>query len=203
MTDLAGKARVARAVAAGMILALLGVSATAVDNIVLEIETRILDFDPQAGMKSRQTITVMERDRVESSYVTGKTSVGPVDVGSVRNRFEVKDVRVGSDRASPTLQLTAIGQTASAVTILPNINYRFSFLFSERGLRVTGCHDGYPAYRVTVRTTRPGSGTVTVYKFTHKRIDLVKLFGTCDVKVAEPLLSKSQLQKGLRPRSRP
>lgn len=70
-----------------------------------------------------------------------------------------------------------IGETASGVGVIPNINYSFKFKLSSDGtLTFKGCHDSYPAYHVKI-------GSRVAYNFEHKPKDLIGLFGNCDVSV--------------------
>jgi predicted nucleic acid-binding Zn-ribbon protein len=139
----------------------------------IEIETRILSPDPQAGMKSLQTITVNFSDQtVTNTYETGRTHIGPVSLPSIRNNFRVVNQRVNSDSA----QFGARGATASGVAVLPEINYGFDFSISREGSVVLtgGCHDAYPAYIIRVNGRE-------LYRFNHQRLDLLQLAGICDV----------------------
>ncbi len=155
----------------------------------LEIETRILDFDPQPGMKSRQFI-VVERSphtrqfRAKSSYTTGKTRMLGRDISSVRDDFKVtpllfRDMGAGGKK----LSFKAVGQTASGVGFMPNIDYSFDFSIStvngKSTVKLTGEHDGYPAYTVWLHT---GTTKKELYKFKHKSMNLHKLFGKKDTK---------------------
>lgn len=139
--------------------------------VKVEITTQILPFDPLPGMKSKQTLLVdFAQRKIMQSFTTGVTDVG-FEIGSVRDKFEVENVAFENGRVG----FTARGQTASGVMFMPNINYRFYFSVTPAGGGVlSGCHDGYPAYEVLVAGKK-------VYDFTHKSMNLVKLFGTCDI----------------------
>lgn len=117
-------------------------------SILFTVRTEILLPDPQAGVKSEQTLTVnFSRRMVTSSFRTGTTSVGPITLSSVRNKFSVHDVVFQGSNVS----FGVIGQTASGVLIMPNINYQMHFEVRSTGSgSVQGTHDGYPAYFVRV-----------------------------------------------------
>lgn len=142
-------------------------------TVRIEVLTQILPFDPQAGMKSTQTLEIdFDKKKVSQSFKTGVTGLGPIQLASVRDQFLVENI----DFSSPgRVGLTLKGQTASGVLFMPNINYKFFLAVTlSGGGSVSGCHDGYPAYQVKV------SGK-TVYDFRHESVNLVKLFGTCDI----------------------
>ena len=143
----------------------------AADPVKVEITTRILAFDPQAGMKSTQTILIdFESKTISQTFKTGVTHVG-FDVGSVRDQFVVDNVDFSDGRVG----FTARGQTSSGVMFMPNIYYKFFIAVSPKGLgALEGCHDGYPAYEVLAEGKK-------VYEFAHKSLDLIKLFGDCDI----------------------
>ena len=140
------------------------------------IETAILSPDDQAGMKSRHTLLVdFAERRVGDTFETGVTDIGFGPISSVRDNFRVSNVRFLGDR----VVLTATGETASGVRILPNINYTFELTVDRDGVvRVAGCHDGYPAYTVI-------ANGVTVYSFRHLPGNRRALWGNCDVQVGQ------------------
>ncbi len=143
------------------------------------VETRILDFDPQSGMKSQHLYFINFTDRtVNASVTTGSTSINlgvvQFDVGSIRDNFVVSDVTFNDSRVTFLLS----GTTASGTGVTPDIDYRLKFVVTRNGkASVTGCHDGYPAYLVQHNGRE-------IYRFNHKSLDLLSLFGTCDVVVA-------------------
>lgn len=143
----------------------------------VEIETRILDFDPQSGMKSRQIIIVNFTDRkITSSYKTGATEFFGIKLSSVRNNFKVVNKSFSGNNK---VKFTVVGETASGVGVIPNINYRFVIALTAGGaITVMGCHDGYPAYKVKV------DGKVK-YAFRHKSKEVLNLFGECDIRVSQ------------------
>ena len=139
------------------------------------ITTAILDPDPQAGMKSTQRIFVdFERRVVTDAYETGTTEFFGVVLASVRNRFRIENVSFSGDE----VRFRAVGETASGVRVLPNINYRFDIRMNRDATEgdVTGCHDGYPSYEVRF-------GRIMIYWFKHRPIRLLNLFGDCDQSV--------------------
>ena len=142
------------------------------------VETRILEFDPQSGMKSQHFYYVdFSTNEVTSSFVTGTTKIDlgviEFEVSSIRNNFKVSSAIFSNDVVTFTLE----GTTASGVAIMPNIDYRFKFTVSKGGdVSVQGCHDDYPAYLIQHQGRN-------LYRFDHKSMDLIKLFGTCDQKV--------------------
>jgi hypothetical protein len=139
------------------------------------ITTAILDPDPQAGMKSTQRIFVdFEHHMVRSEYETGTTEFFGVVLSSVRDHFRIENVSFAGDE----VRFRAVGETASGVRVLPNINYRFDIRMNRDATEgdVTGCHDGYPSYEVRF-------GHTLIYWFKHKPIRLLNLFGECDQSV--------------------
>lgn len=143
-------------------------------TVIVNIVTHILAGDPQAGMKSTQTVVVdFDKKKVTQTFSTGVTNVG-FDIGSVRDNFVVENEDFS---AVGRVGFTVRGQTASGVMFMPNINYEFHVALTPAGKgALEGCHDGYPAYSIDVDGKK-------VYDFAHKKIDLIKLFGACDVLV--------------------
>jgi len=140
--------------------------------LTIVIRTEILSFDPQAGMKSEQNIQVdFSRSTVRTSFVTGKTAVGPLRLNSIRDSFKVSRVVFSPSGVNFAVQ----GQTATGVTILPAINYEMAFELNASGQgNVSGKHDGYPAYFVRV-LGRP------VYSYAHKPMQLWRLAPPLDI----------------------
>lgn len=148
---------------------------TQAEPVRVEVVTRILSFDPQAGMKSTQVLLIdFDRKTITPSFSTGVTGIGPIELGSVRDKFVVDTI----DFATPgRVGFTARGQTASGVLFMPNINYKFNMAVTPKGKgALSGCHDGYPAYQVKVAGK-------SVYDFKHKPLSLIKLFGECDIEI--------------------
>ena len=71
------------------------------------------------------------------------------------------------------------GEAVSGFHVGPRINYNFLFSGGSKNAKVTGCHDGYPSYKIWV------NGQL-IYYHKHKPTNLVKLFGSCDIKVNMP-----------------
>lgn len=160
-----------------VVLAAMAPFSAFADTVVV-ILTEILSPDPQAGVKSRHNIKFdFAAKKHESSFETGTTSFFGVALSSVRDNFQVKNVNF-TDPSKVTF--LAVGETASGVGIVPNINYELTFELSQNGdTKITGCHDGYPAYTVTV-------DQVEKYSFKHQSIQVLNLFGTCDIVVSKP-----------------
>lgn len=138
------------------------------------IETRILAPDPQAGMKSRQKVTIdVATCTATNAFETGTTDFFGARIGSMRNRFVVQGVK----STGGAISLRVSGETASGVGVVPNINYEFEITLRQ-AISVTGCHDGYPAYTIKVDDK-------IVYSFDHKPRDMLSLFGSCDIKVEQ------------------
>lgn len=139
------------------------------------IETRILQFDPQSGVKSQHFFFVdFETQTVTSSYETGTTDFFGIKLDSVRDRFVAQNVSFNDKGAS----FAIVGSTGSGVGFTPSIDYKFEFFVSQSGsVTVNGCHDGYPAYLIQFNGK-------DLHKFEHKSKDLIKLFGNCDVNVS-------------------
>ena len=148
-------------------------AAPAPQTQTLVIETRIVG-DPQAGMKSRQTVTVDFDNRTATSiFETGVTNIGVGNVASIRDRFTVETASIDGQRA----ELLIRGRTASGVVVMPNIDYAFTVEIRRNGSgRLSGCHDGYPGYEVRQ------SGRV-IYSFIHEPTRIDRLFGDCDISV--------------------
>ena len=142
------------------------------------VRTEILPFDPQPGMKSEQTFEVDFTSRtVRSSFRTGHTHIGPITLSSARNKFSVSSVVFSSAGAV----FTATGSTASGVLVLPNIDYSVRFQVTPAGTGwIEGEHDGYPAYTVL-------KGATIIYKYSHKPMQIWKLAGISDIKIARRL----------------
>lgn len=154
------------------VLIVLAVSVQASTQVV--IETRIEEKDPFAGMKTRQVIQInFDANTVISSYETGTTNFFDIKLNSVRDNFGIDDAVFSGDQAT----FTAFGTTASGVMAVPDIDYKLQFVVNKSGsVTVKGCHDGYPSYRVNANGT-------SIYSHEHKSIDLLSLFGTCDIKI--------------------
>lgn len=159
----------------------------------VEIETRILDFDDQPGMKSKHTIGIdfnLDTDKVTLSndFHTGTSEVFGVVLTSVRDNFKTTNLSFNNDDDGGFIKFNALGETGSGVGFIPNINYKFHFTGKPTAdgdvkWSIRGCHDGYPAYQVKIKRVKPPE-TKTVYSFKHESENLLslsgKLFGECD-----------------------
>ena len=118
--------------------------------VKIEIETAIRDLSWgsfQAGQKSLHTILVdLTNQKIESSYKTGHTEILGWSVNSIRDGFNIGDMKF----FLKGVLFKAGGQTASGVGFMPNINYKFGFFVSPTHILINGSHDGYPSYSVTV-----------------------------------------------------
>jgi hypothetical protein len=138
------------------------------------------DFDPRVPFipSQERASRVIEGFRraqgpITQKYVTGKTNIGPVSLGSLRDDFRLISPRV-QPRVSASFSV--IGQTASGVAIMPNINYQLDFVISlsPKLVKIKGSHDGYPSYNVSVNGR-------TVYDYVQGHLG--ELFGKSDVAV--------------------
>lgn len=121
-------------------------------KVVIEIETAIRKvswYTAQVGQKSMQKLTIdFDSKTVKNDYHTGKTSIFCVELGSIRDSFKLERVRFSSNKA----YFSVSGQTASAVQVMPNINYQFTFEVSASEVTFSGSHDGYPSYNIAVNS---------------------------------------------------
>lgn len=150
----------------------------------VEIETRILPPDRQAGMKSVQSLNVdFEGKAVDhGTFRTGATTIARnLELASIRNMFSVTNISSNEN----TAKFTVVGQTASGVGFMPSIDYSFT-VSVERGGQATllaACHNKYPAYKVIVNGR-------TLYDFRHTPHDMKAvykaLYGKCDYKPSTP-----------------
>lgn len=146
----------------------------AADQTALVIETAILSPDPFSGMKSRHTIKIdFQNKTLVDEYKTGTTDFYGVSLDSVRDRFKVTSQNFTPDGK---VEFKVVGETASGVGVVPSIDYSFVVKADRQSATIKGCHDGYPAYTVTYDTK-------AIYAFNHKPKDLIKLFGSCDIKL--------------------
>lgn len=120
--------------------------------ITIKIETAIRNVHwstVQAGVKSKHVIDIDPSTRSICEDVhTGKTIIFGSSWDSIRDDFKVRN-KVYSD---DYIKFSAKGETATAVGVLPNINYFFRFIVypSKRLITFNGCHDGYPSYNISV-----------------------------------------------------
>lgn len=142
--------------------------------VKIEIETAIRDLSWgsfQAGQKSLHTVLVdLTNQKIESSYKTGHTEILGFSVNSIRDGFKIENKQF----LSKSVIFKAIGQTASAVGFMPNINYTFYFHVTESQVLYSGSHDGYPSYKISVNG-KP------IYD--HMQGWLGELFGDADIDV--------------------
>lgn len=144
-------------------------------SIDIEIETairRISWATVEVGQKSLQKITVdFARHTVSSTFSTGTTHVPIVGVvSSVRNSFLIVRPRFSGTSAF----FSVLGETASGVRVMPNINYSFDFEVSPTEVKFSGSHDGYPSYHIAINGR-------SAYDYIQG--NLTQLFGTSDVTV--------------------
>lgn len=142
-------------------------------NVVIETRIRETSLSFQPGMKSRQTLTInFDSKEITNQFETGITTLVGADLKSVRDNFLVESIQF----AGRVVAFRATGQTASGVAIVPNINYTLNITvdnFAEE-LVLSGCHDGYPSYTVSV------AGKI-VYDFQQEFLGA--LFGECDINI--------------------
>lgn len=119
------------------------------DAIYIEIETAIRRINwatAQVGQKSLQRITVdFASHNISSQYLTGKTKIVFLELSSIRDSFQLIRPRFNT---MGTAFFSVHGETASAVVIMPNINYEFDFEISPTEVKFSGKHDGYPSYNI-------------------------------------------------------
>jgi hypothetical protein len=152
----------------------------AADVVIVTVRTKINAPDPQAGEKSLQTIRIdFDKKSVSQTFTTGSTAIiGGVVVGSVRDNFVIS--KAADFFADGKVAFSLRGSTASGVGVVPNIDYAFDLVVGKDGRgTMSGCHDGYPAYEVTVQGR-------SVHSFAHKPVDILRLFGACDIEVGKP-----------------
>ena len=136
-------------------------------RVVTEIEDELIF----SGIKSEHSYHWKLH---KHSVVTGTTDISfpggfTYKIQSVRNNFRSWRNKEG---------VFMKGSTKSGMTfgVGPGIDYSFRFTGRPNNTRISGCHDGYPSYKIYI------NGKL-VYYFKHKSIRVLKLFGKCDVKV--------------------
>lgn len=156
--------------ASGLMLAL---SATAFADPQITIVAEIRPPDAQAGEKLRQVLQVDSKNKIVTAKVmTGTTELLGATLTSARN-----GTTSSANFSGNVVTITAIGQTASGVYIVPDIDYKLEIkidLIQRKGI-VSGCHDGYPSYTIRV-------GSTVVYDF--KQTSITALAGSCDTNVS-------------------
>lgn len=159
-------------------------------QIDVVVETRILPFDTQSGMKSRQKLSInFDSKKITSNLETGITDfnipgITDLDIAklkSARDNFKVRDEVFSKDKVS----FIATGQTASGIKLLPNIDYYFKFTVWKDGKStIRGCHDGYPAYSIKVSDE-------SQYSYEHEPGEVGKLIGECDIVLPEDQIDRA------------
>ena len=147
----------------------------------IEIETAIRRqswITQQVGQKSLHVISVdFGAGKISHKYSTGTTDILGIKLSSIRDIFSLERTRFnGKNKA----YFSVTGQTASAVQILPNINYRFDFEVSPNEVAFSGAHDGYPSYSILVNSR-------TAYDYAQGF--LWQLAGSEDIKVDRTIAS--------------
>lgn len=155
---------------------LLPFRAAAADLIVI-FETAIRDVPLalQVGVKSRQRLTIdFEARRISQSFETGVTDLLGFSIQSVRDQFKLEAVTFTENRVS----FRVVGQTASGMRFLPDIDYGFTLTINRQSRLVTvaGCHNAYPSYTISV-------GGRSVYDRLQTGVALWGLAGNCDIHV--------------------
>jgi hypothetical protein len=161
-----------------IIFGLSGASNASAQQYMLEIVTAIRNVSPlsfEVGEKSRQKITInFANSSMKTEFTTGTTSVVGIDLSSVRNDFHIS----GQSFVGNIASVTATGETASGVRIMPNINYTFTLKINKAQSKVwlSGCHNEFPSYTVIVNGKQ-------VYDRTQTGTAVIGLLGTCDIVV--------------------
>ncbi|AWM06104.1 hypothetical protein [Bradyrhizobium symbiodeficiens] len=95
-------------------------------------------------------------------------------MSSIRNSFKISGQSFSGNLAA----VTAKGETASGVEIMPNINYGFTIRINKAQSKawVSGCHNEFPSYTVLVNGK-------TIYDRTQTGTALIGLIGECDIVV--------------------
>jgi hypothetical protein len=145
------------------------------NTVTYTVVTVIRPPDAQAGVKSQQTVRIdpATGKLVSDTYSTGVTKAG-VTLPSIRDNFTAT--------SSPTpagYKVSLSGETASAVMVLPNINYDVQIYYNSTTGTVSlrGTHDGYPSYEIY-------QGGTKIYDYQQQ--NLIQLAGSGDVVVKKP-----------------
>ena len=118
----------------------------------IEIVTAIREVNGafQVGEKSRQTVLLDCEKRILTSLpvVLGDTKIAGRSLKPVRSKFSADMFDTAGDRFG----ILALGQTASGVMVMPDIDYRFQMSVDprRRRIRLSGAHDGFPSYSILV-----------------------------------------------------
>jgi hypothetical protein len=154
-------------------LALLLALPAAAQTVKIEFITEIRPPHIQSGIKSHQTISLdLASDTAKAEVTTGVTEVIPGwSWGSVRDKFELTNVSFGR----PQIRFTTQGQTASALLVMPDIDYKFSVILNrdQKKYWISGCHNRFPSYRILINSK-------SVYDHAQVGNAFTGLFGVCD-----------------------
>ena len=118
----------------------------------IEIVTAIRDVGCaiEVGEKSRQTMLLdcNKRALTNLPVVAGETKLGPFTLKAVRSKFTAELY----DSASNRFSMLMLGQIASGVRFMPDIDYRLRITIDPRNRRIqlAGSHDGFPSYSILV-----------------------------------------------------
>lgn len=135
----------------------------------LTIKTEIRKPDPQAGVKSLQTITLdTANGKASSTYETGVTTVLGVEFDSRVDDFNVSELS-GQDGVFSC----AVDGTTGSKFFPADIDYAFHVTMNEntKEIGISGSHDGYPSYTMAL------DGAVI---YDHQQGDLGDLLGDGD-----------------------
>ena len=129
-----------------------GADAIRLPTLKIEVVTEIRDVGGafEVGEKSRQAM-LLDCDKkllTQFPMVMGSTKIGPITLKPVRNKFK-SDLY---DSENDIFSLFILGQTASGVMVMPDIDYqlRLSIDPRKRRVRILGSHDGFPSYSVLI-----------------------------------------------------
>lgn len=154
------------------------------DQNHIVVETLIEKDDWFPGVKSYHKVYWITQ---KQEYKTGTTNIS---VGGKTYEVKSSGDDFGFKRGAPGEGLTIYGKTATGLTlgIGPFINYKFSFRSqmpevvnqSIKSIKatVTGCHDGFPSYRIYVNNK-------LIYYHKHELTKIWKLWDNCGVTVSQ------------------
>lgn len=158
-------------------------------SIIVETIIRDRSTSAQPGIKSMHMFRydgayykngVGSLKRYRSVASTGTTDIpGLGKKEGIRNKFQIDEKSISDNK----LDFWMKGETASAVGVLPNINYNLHFKLDldNRTFSIGGNHDGYPSYVVNIAGTE--IALQKIYDF--EQGYLLELFGSGDVTVSE------------------
>ncbi len=118
-------------------------------TVTLEVVTAIEEPDCQSGTKSAQKIVIDTATReVESSHMTGTTTILGCEFSSINDRFVVE----GLVQDGNGFRFNVVGRTATVASLGlgGDIDYQLNVAFdtNRKVVTVSGKHDGYPTYYV-------------------------------------------------------